>query len=209
MARWAMVIDLRACIGCKTCAHACDQFNSVPPGAQWRRVAEREIGEYSKERRMFLPTNCMHCAEPPCLEVCPTRATYKRSDGIVDIRHDRCIGCGYCIVACPYEARAITLQDNPWRTGGDSPTVANQDRIGICTKCNFCLPLLEQGVRRGLQPGRDPEATPNCVRSCIAGAMHFGNLDDPESAVSQLLRENRTFRLNEDLGTGPSVYYIL
>jgi phenylacetyl-CoA:acceptor oxidoreductase subunit 1 len=203
-----MVIDVRACIGCKTCAHACDQFNNVPPGAQWRRVTEGEIGENSNERRMFLPMNCMHCAEPPCLEVCPTRATYKRCDGIVDIRLDRCIGCGYCIVACPYEARTITLQDKIGRGASDRSENAYQDRIGICTKCDFCLPKIEEGARRGLQPGRDPEATPNCVLSCIAGAMHFGDLDDPEGAVSQLLGRNRTLRLNEDLETGPSVLYI-
>ena len=105
MTRYVMVADLRRCVGCQTCTAACKQANSTLPGVQWRRVIDIEVGEYPNVSRVFVPTGCQHCGEPPCEEVCPTTATYKRDDGTVQIDYDLCIGCGYCAVACPYEAR--------------------------------------------------------------------------------------------------------
>ena len=212
MPRWGMVVDLLKCVGCQTCTLACKQANNTPRGILWRWVADCELGSYPNVSRVFLPMGCQHCANPPCLEVCPTTATYQRPDGIVDIHYERCIGCGYCVVACPYLARSITLEAKPYYdTGLTSPEAlgAWRDRLGVCTKCNFCLPRIEQGLAAGLRPGIDPDASPVCVSSCIANALHFGDLDDPESIVARYIRENATARLSEELGTDPRVYYVV
>jgi phenylacetyl-CoA:acceptor oxidoreductase subunit 1 len=188
MTRWAMVADLRRCVGCQTCTAACKQKNGTPPGAQWRRVLDLEVGEYPQVKRAFVPMGCMHCEDPPCLDVCPSTATRKRADGIVTIDESLCIGCSYCVVACPYDARYKV--------------------DGIATKCTFCVERIDAGLMNGLKPGVDPEATPACVNSCIASALHFGDADDPQSNVSRLLAENRSFRMHEELGTGPGFYYL-
>jgi phenylacetyl-CoA:acceptor oxidoreductase subunit 1 len=107
MARYIMTVDLRRCIGCQTCTAACRHANATPPGVQWRKVLDIESGEFPDVRRSFVPVGCMHCADPPCMHVCPSTATYQRDDGIVGIDYDLCIGCGYCAVACPYQARYI------------------------------------------------------------------------------------------------------
>lgn len=205
MTRWAMIIDLRKCIGCDYCAKICHQLNNVPPDFLWRRRIETRLENNSKGKKLYLTMSCMHCERPSCLEVCPTGATYQRSDGIVDIDLDLCVGCGACVVACPYQARSISWLDNISAETSDK----NPDRIGVCTKCNFCLKHIDAGLAQGLQPGKDPEATPQCVRFCLAEALHFGNLDDPQSEVSKLLRENKTARLHPELGTDPCAFYIL
>jgi phenylacetyl-CoA:acceptor oxidoreductase subunit 1 len=146
----------------------------------------------------------MHCQKPACLEVCPTGATYRRPDGIVDINLDLCVGCGSCIVACPYQARSIAKSDVLPKEITDQ----DLDRIGVCTKCNFCLQYIDAGLAQGLTPGIDPEATPRCVLFCLAGALYFGDLDDPDSEVSKLIRNNKVVRMLEEIGTNPSVYYI-
>lgn len=212
MSCWGMVIDLRKCIGCLTCQSVCWEINNAPPGVFWRRVVDREIRDTSELQRIFLPMNCMHCSDPSCLEVCPTGATYQRGDGIVDIKQELCIGCGACVVACPYHARTISKLDTIGANSGIAPQDViedNSDRIGICTKCNFCIQRVDEGLANGLRPGSDFEATPICVNSCIANALYFGDLEDPESKVSGLIRENKTVRLQEKLGTRPAVYYIV
>jgi phenylacetyl-CoA:acceptor oxidoreductase subunit 1 len=160
----------------------------LPPGVQWRRVLDLETGEYPDVKRVFMPTGCMHCDDPPCMTVCPSTATRKRADGIVTVDPDLCIGCAYCAVACPYEAR--------------------HKIDGIATKCTFCVERIDYGTANGLIPGIDPDATPACVNSCIAGALHFGDAEDAQSNVSQLLAENQHFRVHEELGTGPGFYYL-
>jgi phenylacetyl-CoA:acceptor oxidoreductase subunit 1 len=207
-----MVVDLRKCIGCQMCSSVCGEMNCNPVGASWRRVIERTIAKNHDFKRLFVPMNCMHCSQPPCLNVCPSGATYQRKDGIVDIKYELCIGCGYCVVACPYYARTISFQDRIlFESGKDlkNPAVSNSDRIGICTKCNFCLQRVEDGLAKGLKPGKDPDAGPICVNFCIAEALYFGDLDDPDSNVSKLIRENKTICLQEELETKPSVYYII
>jgi phenylacetyl-CoA:acceptor oxidoreductase 27-kDa subunit len=208
--RWAMVADLRRCVGCQTCTAACRQANDTPPGVQWRRVLDMEFGEYPAVKRVFVPVGCMHCDEPPCMEVCPSTATRKRADGIVTIDYDLCIGCSYCAVACPYQARHRI--DAPAFAYGEptAPESSGFDpaRIGVATKCTFCVDRIDAGTARGETPGVDPEATPACVNSCIAGALHFGDVEDPQSNVSRLLAENRHFRMHEELGTGPGFYYL-
>ena len=210
--KWGMIVDVRKCVGCGTCKQVCDDANKVPPGATWRRLAEHQPEKNPKGLPVFVTMSCMHCNEPPCLKVCPTGATYRRPDGIVDINDKLCAGCGACVVACPYQARSITFEDKltrAQRTRLQGITATNSDRIGVCTKCNFCLSRLDVGLSMGLRPGSDPEATPLCVRFCIAEALYFGDLDDPDSTVSELIRGNNTVRLQEDLETGPSVYYIV
>ena len=210
MTRWAMVADLRRCVGCQTCTAACKQANATPPGVQWRRVVDLEVGEYPDVKRAFVPVGCMHCDDPPCMHVCPSTATRKRPDGVVTIDYDLCIGCGYCAVACPYQAR-FKVDKATFAYG--SPTEAethtfHPERLGVATKCTFCVERIDAGVAKALKPGVDPEATPACVNSCIAQALHFGDVEDPESNISQLLAENQFFRMHEELGTGPRFYYL-
>ena len=210
MTRYVMVADLRRCVGCQTCTAACKEGNNTPPGVQWRRVLDLESGTYPEVRRVFLPTGCQHCDHPPCLEVCPSTATRKRADGIVTIDEDLCIGCGYCLMACPYDARALTAA--PGFAFGAMPTAAEAARrpagTGVASKCDFCAGRIDAGRARGLSPGRDAEATPLCVNSCISGALRFGDLDDPHDPVASLLAEHQWFRLHENQRTGPGFYYL-
>ena len=204
MARWAMIIDLRKCVGCETCIEICRQVNRPPPGPTWRKSIEHEIEDNPSGKRLFLTISCMHCEKPSCLEVCPTCATYRRPDGIVDIDLNLCLGCGACVVACPYQARSIAKSDIMPK----EITAKSMDRIGVCTKCDFCLPHIDAGLAQGLKPGTDPEATPKCVRFCLADALYFGDIDDQESEVSKLIRDNKVVCMLEELCTNPSVYYI-
>jgi phenylacetyl-CoA:acceptor oxidoreductase subunit 1 len=211
MTRWAMVADLRRCVGCQTCTAACRHANATPPGVQWRRVLDMEVGEYPDVKRVFLPVGCQHCDEPPCRDVCPTTATRKRDDGIVTVDYDLCIGCGYCAVACPYQARYRTPRAVFAYGGAPAQHEAKRHdpaRIAVATKCTFCVERIDAGTAQGRTPGVDPEATPACVNSCISGALAFGDVDDPDSNVSQLLRENQHFRMHEELGTGPGFHYL-
>jgi phenylacetyl-CoA:acceptor oxidoreductase subunit 1 len=211
MTRWAMVVDLRRCVGCQTCTAACKHANATPPGVQWRRVLDMEVGEYPEVRRAFVPVGCMHCDDPPCMHVCPSTATRKRDDGIVTIDYDLCIGCGYCMVACPYQARFKSARPSFAYGGAPNPAEAKRfdaARLNVATKCTYCVDRIDAGLARNLAPGVDPEATPACVNSCIATALHFGDLDDPTSNVARLLAENHHFRMHEELGTGPGMYYL-
>ena len=208
MTRWGMVVDIRKCIGCETCSHVCD---SVYDGG-WRQVVDRIMKGEKPGQRVFISMACMHCNAPPCLEVCPTGATKQRSDGIVTIDQEICIGCSACIMACPYKARKINSDDkivNEKKINQDNSGQRHQDRIGICSKCDFCFPLVDAGLKKGLQPGQDEEATPMCVRNCLSEALCFGDLDDPESNVSKLIRDNKAVQSNKELRTDPSVFYIL
>jgi phenylacetyl-CoA:acceptor oxidoreductase subunit 1 len=153
----------------------------------------------------------MHCSKPPCLNVCPTKATYRRSDGIVNIDYEKCIGCGYCIIACPYRARAIFTKEFYFEVINrtNNPVETNDDRVGVCTKCDFCLSRIDSGLAQGKEPGIDPEATPVCVISCSSNAIIFGDLNDFNSNIYKLMKENSTAILQEQLGTEPSVYFII
>ena len=211
MTRYVMVADLNRCVGCQTCTAACKHTNATPPGVQWRKVLDVEVGEYPDVDRIFMPVGCQHCAEPPCMEVCPSTATGKRDDGIVTIDYDICIGCAYCFVACPYQARYKVSK--PSFAFGDKPTENEAERfdearINVAMKCNFCSDKVDSGKEKGFIPGIDPDATPACANACIAGALHFGDIEDEESNVSKLVDENPHFRMHEELGTDPGFYYL-
>ena len=208
--RWGMVIDLRRCVGCQTCTIACKQEHGLPAGTFWRYVADCEVGEYPDVRRMFLPMKCMHCAEPPCVPVCPTGASRQRADGIVWVAYDACVGCGYCAMACPYRARHLVHEADPYFAAGLTPPEragARPERRGVMTKCTFCKERVDEGLARGLRPGTDPDATPMCAVACIAGAIVFGDLDDSGSPVAQLVADGDAVPLLPECGTAPSVYY--
>jgi len=206
--KWAMVIDQSKCIGCGYCTLACQAHNDVNPDIQWNVLTQ--VGELDG-KHVFLPRPCMHCEEAPCVEVCPVAATYYRPDGIVMMDYDRCIGCRYCEVACPYQARSFNWKAfdgaNPVVPDWGQPEVERRPR-GVVEKCSFCYQRVDRGLELGLTPGADPDATPACVVICPVGARIFGDLNDPESKVSQWLEKNSSYRLREDLGTGPRVYYL-
>ena len=210
MTRWAMTADLRRCVGCQTCTAACKQTNATPPEVQWRRVLDMEFGEFPNVKRVFVPVGCQHCEDPPCMEVCPTTATKQRPDGNVTIDYDLCIGCSYCAVACPYQARYRTDKAS-FAFGSPIQSEAQRrddSRLAVATKCTFCVDRIDAGLAAGLKPGVDAAATPACVNSCIADALAFGDLQDPQSNVSQLLEKNQSFRMHEELGTGPGFHYL-
>lgn len=207
--QWAMVIDQEKCVGCGQCVLACKANNDIPPEISWTRVIK--VGEVGN-RDIYLPRPCMHCDKAPCVEVCPVKASYKRADGIVMMDYDRCIGCRYCEVACPYGARAFNWrtfsEPNPAVPTWGEPEVERRPR-GVVEKCSFCYNRIDRGLEQGLTPGVDPVATPACVVACPMGARIFGDLNDPESEVSKVLANNPSaYRLREDLGTEPRVYYL-
>jgi Fe-S-cluster-containing dehydrogenase component len=206
--QWAMVIDQSKCTGCRYCTKACQAHNDVDPTHEWNQVLPAgELDGY----QVFLPRPCMHCSKAPCVEVCPVAASYYRDDGIVMMDYERCIGCRYCQVACPYQARIFNWTkfegDNPAVPEWGQPEVERRPR-GVPEKCGFCYHRIDRGLAQGLKPGTDDAATPACVVACPTGARVFGDLNDHESNVSVLLREHTYYRLRDDLGTGAHVYYL-
>ena len=185
MTKLAIGINLRRCIGCNTCAVACKMQNNVPDGMLWNRVLtegcerfDSAEGTYPNLSRTYLPLACQHCENPACERVCPTGATYKDDKGRVEIDYDKCIGCRMCMAACPYNARTFNWNEPVRATGagyGDA-RVPERGR-GVMEKCTLCKERTDEGDE------------PMCVRCCPADARIFGDLDDPDSAVSRLRRE--------------------
>jgi Fe-S-cluster-containing dehydrogenase component len=205
---WAMVIDQSKCVGCDHCVLACKAHNDVSPDMTWSRIVE--TGN-KNGRETFLPVACMHCADAPCAHICPVGATYQRSDGIVMMDYDRCIGCRYCEMACPYDARVFNWEEfkgeNPAVPTWGQPEVARRPR-GVVEKCSFCFHRIDRGLEQGLTPGVDQAATPACVVACPTGARVFGDLNDPDSPASKALAEHGSFQLREGLGTEPRIHYL-
>lgn len=210
--RWVMAIDLRKCIGCSACTVACKAENKLPPGVVYRPVMEEEIGTYPHVARRFIPRPCMQCDNPPCVPVCPVGATYKRPDGIVEINYEVCIGCRYCIAACPYGARTFdfgqaytegTPQLEPYERqpspeyGRAWPRENGRSPVGNVRKCQFCLHRLAEGM------------LPACTTTCVGAATYFGDANDPASLVADLINRPNVVRLKEELGTQPKVYYLV
>ena len=180
MTRWAMVNDLRRCIGCQSCTVACQVGNNLPLGMFWNLVTTvGPLGTYPTLGYYHISRSCFHCAAPPCVACCPTGASYQREDGIVLVDQDKCIGCKACVMSCPYGARTL-----------------NQE-LGVVQKCTFCVDNIEQGKE------------PYCVSTCHQRARIFGDLDDPKSEVFRLVHEENAVQLMPELGTEPQCYYIL
>lgn len=197
--RYGMVIDLKRCVGCKACTLACKVQNGTPRGVFWQRVVQKEIGKWPNANRVYLPTACMHCENAPCVDVCPTGASYKRSDGIVAVDYDKCMGCRYCETACPYGARTFIDALRGYFPQGLTPyeqVMYAKHQVGVEEKCNFCMDLVAGGEE------------PACVNTCIAHARYFGDLDNPNSDVAKLIVQRRGYQLLPELGTNPSVYYL-
>ena len=184
--RLAMVVDLRKCItekGCTKCIDVCNKIHNIP-----------DMTEKLKDKKV--PVFCNNCDDPPCVEVCPTQATFQRDDGIVMMDWHRCIGCRYCMAACPYGSRSFNWRDpKPFikEINPDFPTRTK----GVVEKCTFCDERLAQGL------------PPACVEVCPEKALTFGNLNDPESEVRKLLKDNFSIRRKPGLGTNPEIYYLV
>ena len=226
MARWGMVIDLDKCTGCQACTIACKEENNVPYGSPkdqkrriepyWNKVIAVSSGEYPAVNIEMIPMPCMHCDNPPCVTVCPARATYLREDGIVIQNFRRCIGCKYCIAACPYGVRNFNYKeqveqeyhrpDLPPDRSVVGPWPFPTRMHGVVEKCTFCFHRIDEGVKNGKKIGVD--VVPACVEACPTKARVFGDLDDPNSEVSRLIATRDAFRLRESMGTRPKVYYL-
>lgn len=219
---WVMVIDLRKCVGCSACTIGCVVENKLPPGVVYRPVMEEELGSYPNVTRRFVPRPCMQCDNPPCVNVCPVNATFKGRDGIVAINYEDCIGCRYCLTACPYSARTFDsgrhylegTPHTPVSVMGATKAMSyeqaasyeygvawerkNDDSpIGNARKCTFCQHRLNAGM------------LPACATTCIGRATYFGDANDPAALVSTLIGSPNVMRLKEEMGTEPRVYYLV
>ncbi len=213
-----MVIDVGACIGCRTCQWACKKENNIPDtiSPPWLEVFELkdDVGltghasaqdlkegtttsytESPREGRWYLPVQCYHCDNPPCVKVCPVGATYKDKDGLVLMNYERCIGCRLCVAACPYSARRFNWFEPEVPADEVNPLVPLRP-MSVVEKCTFCV----HRVRRG--------KLPRCVEVCPVQARHFGNPNDPESEVARILRSNQSTRLLQEMNTEPQIWYI-
>ena len=216
--QWGMLIDLDMCknceSGCSACIDACHRENNVRDNNvsvhddprydnHWIRkvTVKKTVGRTTSEKSVILM--CNHCDHPPCAQVCPVQATYKRHDGIVIVDHHRCIGCRYCMIACPYNARMFTFKD----THGDEDSWPNKERPkrshGVAEACNLCAHRLDVTGDDG-----EPTQLPYCVEACPEKALIVGNLKDAGSEISRKIAENSVKRIRDDLGTEPKVYYI-
>lgn len=212
--RWGMVIDLKKCYGCNACVLACKQEHFLLPGMFFNHVIMTEKGKYPDVKKLMIPTICNHCEDPVCAQACPTGATFKREDGIVAVDAEKCTGCQYCIMACPYNQRTyVDSTEKSYYEQGKSEREKIGEKLfpmkqGTVVKCSFCMDKIDEGLKKGLVPGVDREATPACVNTCYTKARVFGDLDDPNSEVSKLLREHKAYTLCPEAEAGPSVYYI-
>ncbi len=206
---WAMVIDLETCIGCERCVYACQATNDTDAEHRWNILL---TDDETFKTPVFITRPCMHCEHAPCVEVCPVRATYHRPDGLVEMDYQRCIGCRYCMVACPYGVRVFNWEEpeheNEMVPTWGTPEIRRRPR-GVVEKCTFCSHRLDAAEERGLRPGYDRAATPACCNICPTEARRFGDLNDPNSPVSQAMKGRQAVVLRSELGTRPRVYYLL
>lgn len=203
--KFVMVIDLSRCKNLKKCQQACNHMHFVHPGQSWIKVYSMKDAEHTAP--YWQPTTCMHCDEPPCVKVCPVDATFKRRDGIVLIDSDRCVGCRFCMAACPYSSRVFNWEEpniplemakQPYSCETSIP-----QKKGTVGKCDFCPDMVRKGE------------LPHCVTSCPNGVFFFGDLNENSVTngaetfqFTELIKEKAGYRLMEDLGTKPSVYYL-
>ena len=220
MALWGMVIDLDRCTGCQACVMACKAENNVPAvGAKearrgriisWMQVLTETDEEHHGKKMRFMPRPCLQCDNPPCAKVCPVYATYRNPEGIVAQIYSRCIGCRFCMAACPYNAKYFNWYTYQKEKPGQNPDVSIRQK-GVVEKCTFCHHRLQKARERAHAENREiapGEYTTACAEVCPAQAIVFGDLSDPASEVSKLARSPRAFRLLKELGTKPKVIYL-
>ncbi len=223
MTKWGMVIDLNKCTGCGACVNACRMENNIPnvgPEAahdgrnmDWMQIVTEYEGEYPDIRITHIPLLCFQCDNAPCTKVCPVHATYQNSDGLVGQVYYRCIGCRFCMAACPYSAKKFNYAEP--NVPGEYEDHLNPDVTrrmkGVVEKCSFCHHRLAHAKDLARYENRDlreSDFQPACVESCPADAMVFGDLENPAHTVHDLKDSSRAFRLEEELGTEPKVYYL-
>jgi molybdopterin-containing oxidoreductase family iron-sulfur binding subunit len=208
--KWAMVIDVKACIGCRRCVYACVKENNIgrESGFTYIQVLEMEPGKVDIETanveyeeggspdKWYMPVQCMHCAKPTCVYGCPVIATWKEPDGIVVVDYEKCIACRNCMVTCPYDARHFNWVEPEVPKAEINPKVPLEEKAGVVEKCTFCIHRTRDGQ------------TTACVEACPVGARKFGDLNDPESDVSILLKTRRVWRLKEETGNEPMIWYV-
>ena len=203
--KFVMVIDLSRCKNVKACQTSCNHAHHVQDAQNWIKVYPMQDSE--KEAPYWQPTTCMHCDEPPCVKVCPVDATFKRQDGIVLIDSDRCIGCRFCMAACPYSTRVFNWGDPNLPVDiadqAYNPETSLPQKKGTVGKCDFCPDMTRMGM------------LPHCVSACPNGVYFFGDMIEDSVTngaetfrFSDLVRDKAGYRLMEDLGTKPSVYYL-
>ncbi len=219
---YGYALDLSRCIGCRRCEWACVRENNISRVAgqgHWIRVLRLRTGNLVKldeadhhynpslvpeDGYFYLPVQCQHCANPPCVRACPVKATWKEPDGLVVVDYDWCIGCRFCIAACPYRGRTFNWAEPVVPAGeinSGTHYLGNRPRPrAVADKCTFCI----QRVRGAAGTGRYPA----CVEVCPVGARKFGNLLDPAGEMRYILEHKRVFRLKEDLNTEPNFYYF-
>ncbi len=206
---YVMVIDLQKCLGCKTCTAACCRENGIYDQARARhRVLETVVGHFPDYKKKFIPMPCMHCNNPPCVSFCPAAASYKdRKRAIVRIDYSRCINCGKCIEACPYNSRVLNGSFNR----RDERIIS--EYYPYIGKCTFCIHKIIDNENRISDNGSEHdecEIVPACVKECCGYARFFGDINDKESEVSLILKQNkdRIMVLKEEEGTEPNVFYL-
>jgi len=223
MPSWGMVIDLNKCTGCGTCASACKLENNIsivePEEANngrvmfWMDMMTEHNGEYPDIKTKRVPKPCFHCDNPPCTKVCPVHATYKNEEGLVGQVYHRCIGCRYCMAACPYTSKVFNWYEPIWDSGFDqchNPDVSLRMK-GVVEKCSFCahrLIRVKEDVAAEEREFIDGDFITACQENCPADAISFGDLKDKSSKVYKLSNSPRARRMMEDLGTEPKVIYL-
>lgn len=223
MPKWAMVIDLDKCTGCGDCMAACKVENNIAIVSSqeanegrvmfWMDMITHYEGEYPNIKVKRIPKPCFHCDNPPCTKVCPVHATYKNEEGLVGQIYNRCIGCRYCMAACPYTAKVFNWYDPEWPDEFKScfnPDVSVRS-VGVVEKCSFCshrLIKVKENADIEEREIYDGEYSPACGESCPTNAIYFGDLENKESQVYNLSRSSRSFREMENLGTEPKVIYL-
>jgi Fe-S-cluster-containing dehydrogenase component len=221
--RWGMAIDLDRCTGCEACVVACHAENNLPVSnpdqaakgrtAHWIRVDRYYEGEFPDIKVKYMPVLCQQCDNAPCEPVCPVYATYHNPEGLNVQVYNRCVGTFYCANNCPYTVRYFNWFAPEWPEPlqlQHNPDVSIRPG-GVMEKCTFCIQRIKRTKENAAEEGRplaDGEVRPACVQSCPAEAMVFGDLNDPDSKVSQLAQNGRSTRLLEELGTKPKVFYL-